>query len=431
MSPSPIRVLLVEDSPVALIVLKRMLSSSPEIVVVGEARTGKEALALIPQLQPQVICTDLHMPQMDGLEFTEEVMANFPRPILVISASVQAENTQNVFRLLQAGAVDVFPKPRGAIAANYESMRQELIGKIKILSGVAVFTLRRKKSTPSPNAASAVSLVKAPVEKGSAAVRPPGSREPREKEKSAPAENGSGIKDQGKTNSLLTSRASAIARGSTPKSPPPTAPSARKSAGDAPFFSANSSTRRVLAIGASTGGPQALHAIFSQLPADLPVPVLCVQHISEGFLQGLVDWLASESRLSVKIASAGEWPKAGAVYFPPERMHLELDSQGRFSYSSAPPMSGHRPSVTVTFNAVAKYYGKGAVGVLLTGMGRDGADGMQAIANAGGLTIAQDEKTCVVFGMPKEAIALGAARHVLPINEIAPMLIAKLGARKI
>lgn len=433
---SPIRVLLVEDSPVALIVLKRMLSSSPEILVVGEARTGKEALALIPQLQPQVICTDLHMPQMDGLEFTQEVMANFPRPILVISASVQAENTQNVFRLLQAGAVDVFPKPRGAIAANYESMRQELIGKIKILSGVAVFTLRRKKSTTEPNAASTFTPAKPPLEKGSAAVRVRESTLVPQKQKNSPAENGLGMGDQGKANSLLTSRACAIARDSTPNVPPPnvpppTAPSAQKSTGEASFFLANSPGRRVLAIGASTGGPQALHAILSQLPADLPVPVLCVQHISEGFLQGLVDWLGSESRLAVKIASAGEWPKAGTVYFPPERLHLELDSQGRFSYSSAPPMSGHRPSVTVTFNSVAKYYGKAAVGVLLTGMGRDGADGMQAIASVGGLTIAQDEKTCVVFGMPKEAIALGAVHHILPINEIAPLLLSKLWVKKI
>jgi two-component system chemotaxis response regulator CheB len=151
-----------------------------------------------------------------------------------------------------------------------------------------------------------------------------------------------------------------------------------------------------------------------------------VQHISHGFLQGLVDWLNSECTLTVTIAQMGQRPQAGQVYFPPEGKHLELDRSGQFWYSSAPPLSGHRPSVTVTFEAVAKFYGRSALGILLTGMGRDGADGMDAIARNGGVTIAQNEATCVVFGMPKEAIALGAARYVLPINDIAPILLDKI-----
>ncbi|MCD8485837.1 MAG: response regulator [Desertifilum sp.] len=140
----PIRVLLVEDSPIALAILKRILSSSPDIEIVGTARTGKEALALIPQVQPQVICTDLHMPQMDGLELTQEVMATFPKPILVVSASVQDRASENVFKLLQAGAIDVFPKPLAGSAADYEKVKNELISKIKILAGVSVFTQRRR-----------------------------------------------------------------------------------------------------------------------------------------------------------------------------------------------------------------------------------------------------------------------------------------------
>jgi two-component system chemotaxis response regulator CheB len=154
--------------------------------------------------------------------------------------------------------------------------------------------------------------------------------------------------------------------------------------------------------------------------------VICIQHISEGFLQGLVDWLGFESKLPVKIAGFGEFPQAGIVYFPPEKRHLELDAQGRFIYSEAAREAGHCPSVTVTFKSVASFYGRGAAGVLLTGMGRDGAEGMLAIAQAGGLTIAQNEASCVVFGMPKEAIALGAAQHVLPVSAIAPLLLAKL-----
>jgi two-component system, chemotaxis family, protein-glutamate methylesterase/glutaminase len=357
---SPIKVLLVEDSPVAMIVLKRIFNSSPEIKVVGTACNGLEALKLIPKLQPEVICTDLNMALMNGLEFTKEVMSKYPLPILVISASVQADDTQNVFQLLKAGALDVFPKPIGGLASDYDRLANQLIAKIKILSGVKVFR-RHQKMVHIEDSNKNVKVNSASVPNYQFAQE---------------------------TVKLLTIK--------------------------------------VLAIGASTGGPQALHAIICKLPGNFPVPVICVQHISEGFLQGLVDWLGSESKLRVKIADFGEFPQAGTVYFPPEKRHLELDFKGRFVYSEAADVGGHRPSVTVTFKSVANFYSRGAAGVLLTGMGRDGADGMLAIAKLGGLTIAQDEASSVVFGMPKEAIALGAVQHILPISAIAPLLLAKL-----
>ncbi len=367
MSNSPTKVLLVEDSPVALEILQRLLTSSPEVKVVGTARNGKEALELIPKVQPAVICTDLHMKEMDGLEFTKQVMAKDPRPILVISTSVQKEDTQTIFRLLEAGAVDVFPKPSTGLSSDYELVRRELLSKIKILSGVRVFIKQQKPLTTITNG----------------------------------TQRSSG-------GSALPQAQSALQ--------PPTA---------GRIINITSSIRMVT-IGASTGGPQALHTILAQLPANFPVPVVCTQHISDGFLQGLVGWLASESQLQVKIAQVGELPLPGAVYFAPERSHLELDAKGRFIYSMSPLVDGHRPSVTVTFKSVANFYGRATAGVLLTGMGRDGAEGMQAIAQAGGLTIAQDEKSSVVFGMPKEAIALGAAQHILPPQEIAPLLLTKI-----
>ncbi|MFW6358046.1 MAG: chemotaxis-specific protein-glutamate methyltransferase CheB [Chroococcales cyanobacterium] len=357
----PIRVLLVEDSPVALVILKRILSASPDIEVVGTAKTGYEALELIPKVQPNVICTDLHMPQMDGLELTKEVMSRYPRPILVISASVQEEDTQNVFRLLEAGAVDILPKPRSGLAYESAAARQELINKIKVLSGVSVFTQHRRLS------------------------------------------------------SIPETR---VERKVTPQAVSPVSRPTQSQ----PYFG----TVKMVTIGASTGGPQALHTILTQIPPKFPVPVVCVQHISEGFLQGLVDWLAVDCRLPVKIAEAGEFPKPGVIYFPMERRHLELDSQGRFKCTMSPPVGGHCPSVTVTFKAIARYYGRSSMGILLTGMGRDGAEGLLEMANAGALTIAQDEKSCVVFGMPKEAIALGAAKHVLPLPQIAPMLLKQV-----
>lgn len=351
----PTQVLLVEDSPVALTILKRLLSSSPDIKVVGTACNGKEALELIPKVQPDVICTDLHMKEMDGLEFTKQVMASNPLPILVISAAVQKEDADNVFRLLEAGAVDIYPKPITGLASDYERVKRELITKIKILSGVKVFTRRQlaTKNVIAPTEAKSFQPITAEQINITAAIK-------------------------------------------------------------------------AITIGASTGGPQALRTIFAQLPINFPVPVICTQHISEGFLPGLVDWLGSECQLKVKIAQVGESPLAGSIYFAPEKSHLGLDAQGKFTYSIVLPVDGHCPSITVTFKAVANFYGRATLGILLTGMGKDGAAGMQTIAQSGGMTIAQDEKSCVVFGMPKEAIALGAAQHILPIQEIAPWLLKKM-----
>ena len=388
MKKQPIRVLLVEDSPVAIVILKRILNSASDIQVVGTALTGLEGLKMIPRVLPDVICTDLHMPQMNGLEFIEQVMGNCPRPILVISASVQPENKQNLFDLLAAGAIDVFPKLRAGISANNDAaIQQELITKVRILSGVSVFTLRRTRHgeigllSPTPTKPVSISTAK----------------------KSSPFKFIPQIPlKQPAENSVV---------GRSPQQT--TAQFSRQ-------------RYRIVTIGASTGGPQALQTILSQLPAKFPVPVICIQHISQGFLQGLVDWLARESRLPIKIAPCGEVPQSGHIYFTPEGKHLEFDRDGRFIYSSSAPYSGHRPSVTVTFNSIAKYYGRTSVGILLTGMGRDGADGMQAIAGSGGLTIAQDEESSVVFGMPKEAIALNAATHVLPVQEIAPFLVNRL-----
>ena len=351
MPNSPIPVLLVQNLAADLEILVRMLTSSPEVKIVGTARNGKEALALIPQVQPAIVCTDMYMKEMDGLELTKQVMARHARPILVISASVQKEDTHNISQLLAAGALDVLPKPKAGLALDYERTRRELLGKIKVLAGVKVFTKRQQHHTHI------------------------------------------GAKSSPPTTKQLINVTTAI---------------------------------RVVTIGASTGGPQALHTILTQLPANFPVPIICTQHISEGFLQGFIDWLAPACKLPVKVAQINEQPLPGTVYFAPERTHLELDSQGMFTYLRSPPVDGHCPSVTVTFKAVANFYGRATVGVLLTGMGRDGAEGMRVIAQAGGITIAQDEKSSVVFGMPMEAIALGAVQYILPTHEIAPLLLKKV-----
>lgn len=341
---SPIKVLLVEDSLIALELLQRILKTSTEVEVVGTARNGREALAKIPAANPDVICTDLHMAPVDGLELTREVMANFPRPILVISNSVQEDDTRNIFGLLQAGAVDIFPKPTSGDYKEYELVKDRLLAKIKMLSQVTV----KAKSTTTGNSTNL-----------------------------------------------------------------------NRSIGD-------TGTLRAISIGASTGGPQAIHKIVTSLPADLPVPIICAQHIGDGFLNGLVSWLKDDSQLTVKVAQIGETPAPKTVYFAPEKAHLEFDAQGKFIYSNFTASTGTCPSIDVLFRAIARVYGRNSASIILTGMGNDGTAGTEAISAAGGTTIAQDESSCLVFGMSKLAIASGKVQHTLNLAEIAPFLMAKI-----
>ncbi len=338
-----IRVLLVDDSPIALTALSRILSTAPDIHVVGTARNGKDALELVPRLDPDVICTDLYMPVMDGLELTREVMERYPRPILVISVAVRSDDPHNAFQLLEAGAVDVLSKPRMGLDPADRQLAEELVRKIRVLSGVVV--IPKHKVRERPLEAADRNRVSGPID--------------------------------------------------------------------------------VIAIGASTGGPQALQTIFSELPADLPVPILCVQHIGSGFTEALIDWLRGHTRLTIRFAQPGAPTEPGTVYFAPEGSVLELDRQQLLQTRPLKP-GEHSTQVDLVFRAAAKRFGPHAAGVLLSGMGRDGADGMRAIAEAGGLTVAQDEATSIVFGMPASAIANGSAQHVLPLPEIAGFLLARI-----
>ncbi|MBF0119820.1 MAG: chemotaxis-specific protein-glutamate methyltransferase CheB [Desulfobacterales bacterium] len=333
-----IKVLLVDDSPTAIALIKKMLSDSLDIKVVGTACNGKEAIDLIPLLKPDVVCIDLFMPVMDGTILTKEIMAKYPRPILIISSHLE-DSSQNIFKILEAGALDTFAKPKGISNLEIKRLSIELVSKIRIISGVHVFKKVQNRQIDNLN-------------------------------KSVVTLNGKVIP-------------------------------------------------RIVVIGASTGGPQALQAILSNLPANFPIPIVCIQHISDGFLKDFISWLSSQCKLKVSIAKSGELPLRGTIYFPQEGTHLKFDNSGRFYISLESPFQGHKPSITVTMNSAAAHFGKSTIGILLTGMGADGAEGMKCISLIGGITIAQDEETCVVFGMPKQAIELGAAQYVMPLSDIS------------
>lgn len=337
-----LRVLLVDDSPLVLAILRRMIETAPDLQIVATAANGEEALQKLDTLEVDVICTDLNMPRVDGLELTRRIMRSKPKPILVISVAVQKEDEHNVFELLRAGAVDVFPKPKGGLKSEEAEWTKALVNKIRVVAGVVVFHKHGERDAPPPRQTSVV----------------------------APAPQ-----------------------------------------------------IELVSMAASTGGPQAYAAVLSALPANFSAPILCVQHISLGFLDGLVRWLNDRCTIQVRVAKDGDTVRPGIVYFPEEDTHLEIEHGGRVRSVRSEAFHGFRPSATVLFESVAKSYGKRAAGVLMTGMGDDGARGLKALRDAGGLTIAQDEATSVVYGMPREAARLGAAQHVLALDEIAPAML--------
>ena len=179
---------------------------------------------------------------------------------------------------------------------------------------------------------------------------------------------------------------------------------------------------RVLGIATSTGGPPALASIFQGFPADFPAGILVTQHIAEGFAQNLAKWLNSVTPLEVKIASDGDFVAPGTILLAPDHAHLTVNRLGSVVLEDSPPVDGHRPSCSRMLASIADSYGTGAIGVVLTGMGRDGANGLAAIRAAGGVTVVQDEGSSAVFGMPKAAIA--SAQHVVALDEMSAFLLA-------
>jgi two-component system chemotaxis response regulator CheB len=339
-----IRVLVVEDSPVARELLVYLLNSDPGIQVVGTANNGEEAVQAVASKRPDIITMDFHMPKLDGLGATRKIMAANPTPIVVVSGSSVASLA---FKAIEAGALAVVERPQGIGHPNHEATTAQLLQTVKLMAEVPV--VRRW-------------------------IR----REPQEL--------------------------------------PPAPPLAR----DAPPLA----RVRIVAIGASTGGPPVLQKMLAALPADLPVPVLIVQHISPGFAEGLVEWLRETSALPVHLASHGVFALPGNVYLAPDGFHMSIGNDGRLSLTSEPAVNGHRPSVAHLFSSVAKAYGAQAVGVLLTGMGKDGAEELKLMKDAGAITIAQDKCSSIVHGMPGEAILLGGATYVVHADQLATMLVS-------
>lgn len=336
-----IRVLIVDDSPVARELLAHLLSADPEIDVIGAVGSGGEALAFLAGSRPDLVTMDIRMPGMDGFEATRRIMSEYPVPVVIVTESVDPKLDASVFRALDAGALAILRRPPGIGHPGHWQAAAELLRTVKLMSEVGV--VRRVPGlTPSRGAA----------------------REP-----------GGGA-----------------------------------------------ASIRVVAIGASAGGALVVRSILRALPGDYPVPIVVVQHMAEGFTEGFAEWLAGHCALRVKLAKEGEELSPGTAYVAPGGVQTGVDSRGRIRLTRGEPGQIHRPSVTHLFRSVAQSFGGHAVGVLLSGMGHDGAEGMLELRSHGGVTIAQDRESSVVYGMAEEAVKLKGVQHLLPPERIVQLL---------
>ncbi len=423
-----IRVLIVEDSAFAAEILTGILQSDPDIQVIGVARDGVEAVEMTPRLKPDLITMDVWMPQMDGFATVEQVMAYHPTPILVVTTSLARTDVDISLTMLAAGALDVIEKPSRLGATPWEQQTRALIRKVKLLARVRVVThLRgRRGGRPTavahpaapppvapvvPNGGSAPAAPEVPLdyalrrEIGQRAAPPPPTERP-------------------VTGSLDTATPPPPRRDSSEAAPGARRNGPAASALDLPPHRPGQpglNRYSLLAIASSTGGPQALLTLLRALPAAFPLPIVVVQHIAAGFTQGLADWLARECRRPVACAADGDQPTPGAVLLAPDAHHLLLGADGRVRLATS-ARAMICPAADVMMESVAEVYEARAIGVILTGMGRDGADGMKVLRLAGGYTIAQDEQSSIIFGMPRAAIGLGIIDEVLPLEHIAPRL---------
>lgn len=328
-----VRVVVADDSSTARRLLVALCGRDPNIVVVGEASDGEQAVEMTVRLGPSLVLMDVHMPVLDGIEATKQIMRERPTPIIMVTAGRSPTDVEAGLSALRFGALTVLPKPVAPGVDGFEAAAGRLISLVKALAEVKV--IRRRDHN----------------------------------------------------------------RAGTPRRPPDQA--------------------GVLAVAASTGGPPALCAFLQGLPTDLPVPVVVVQHIVEGFLPGLVAWLRVEVAFHVTLAEHGQQLRAGTVYIAPDGHHLEVDRHLRARLTEEPPVVGFRPSATVLFRSLGRNLGAGATAVVLTGMGQDGLEGARGLRSAGGKVLAQDEASSVVYGMPKVVVDAGLAHAQGTVEQLA------------
>lgn len=341
-----IKVLIVDDSPTTIEYLKYLLDADNDIIIVGVARDGKEAVELASRRSPDVILMDINLPGMDGFQATQIIMKDTPTPIIIMSAVSDVKSATVIFKAMEAGALTLVNKPRGLDHPDHERMYFDLLENVKIYSEVKV--VKRRRSI-----------------RGMA------------EQHALPAH-------------LLGSRPDKIS---------------------------------LIAIGASAGGPPVLHEILSKIPKNFSIPILIVQHISNGFIDSLIKMLSTSMDCEIHLATNGEKLLPGHVYFAPDNFHMGVSGSEQIILSKAGPENSSRPSISFLFRSVAQIYGATAAGILLTGMGVDGASELKLMRDKGAITIVQNRESSLVHGMAGKAIKLNGAMYELSPRSITDMMV--------
>ncbi len=359
------KILIVDDSALVRGILKQLLLEQSDMVIIGEATNGQSGYEKNLELLPDIIIMDINMPVMDGIEATKKIMAERPVPILIFSSSIEAGSS---FEAISAGAVDILKKP-DIDQLNDPEFVEVFIDKLK--------NLHRQTAQYVDHAG-----------------------EP-----------------------AAASRAAGPGPAAAANSAASTAAGTGGAAGSLKRPAVHDKDSPVIVIGASTGGPLAVRQVLKYLPPKFSAGIAVVQHLEEGFDAGYTGWLNESTSLNVTLAGTQPQPfLPGNVTVAPVNLHL-IVAEGKLTLDDGPKILNQKPAVDALFSTAAEWYGDRVIGVLLTGMGRDGAEGCRKIIAQGGHTLVQNRETSAIFGMPKAAIDLGAASEVLSLADIPRRLI--------
>ncbi|MBD3404440.1 chemotaxis-specific protein-glutamate methyltransferase CheB [candidate division GN15 bacterium] len=362
-----IRVVVVDDSAFMRKAISMMLESDPAIKVIGTARDGEEGVDKVRRLKPDLVTMDIEMPRMDGLAALREIMTKCPTPVMMIS-SITTEGAEATLEALELGAVDFIPKQSSYVSLDIVKIRDGLLLKIKDI-----------------------------------------------------------VKRKHRLMAQFRSRQFSRLATRTVEAPPKPRDYTHVSTDRPRVVGKRFHHFDIVAIGSSTGGPPALQKLIPALPANLPVGIVIAQHMPPMFTRSLADRLNNLSRVTVREAVDNEMLEPGTVLIAPGGQHLTVRKRGTkavIHISEEPKETLYHPCVDVLFNSVADAFGKASLGIMLTGMGSNGVIGAKNLKSKGGVVIAQNEESCVVYGMPRAVIEAQLADHVAAIDRIADELLA-------
>ncbi|MFD2116810.1 chemotaxis response regulator protein-glutamate methylesterase [Paenibacillus yanchengensis] len=410
---TPYRILVVDDSAFMRKIISDLIMRDSEFEVIGVAVNGLEAVEAVKQLKPDAVTLDLEMPVMNGIDALQQIMKEYPIPIIMLSG-ISEHNTQETIKALQHGAFDFIRKPTvGNLSQHITEVGELLLEKLKF-AVTAKKTLLIDKITKPDNMDRIIPENKSKPHNRKVVMENK-LKDTKKDDLSTINRSSSKIDPRlAKADNATKLAKEKIRQVSTVVTHLP-----KKRLSDQTF-------EHIVVIGASTGGPRALHAVITELPANFPAPILVVQHMPPRFTKSLAERLDHFSKIQVTEAVHNQVVEAGCCYVAPGGQHMELikeHNEFRIQLSQTPHRNGHRPSVDVLFESVVPFQQLKRHSVLLTGMGSDGARGMKQLLDNGAVSsIAESEETCIVFGMPRAAIELGAATTITPLTNVAQYL---------